>query len=562
MEKLIGWFHKYLTQVSIRLILLAAMVITLVFYTLLMIMRPVFRESLGTDNVIRSEECATVLNDRAISVFEPHVAQLDIPRIDITNNGMRVYLQLLKNLPYVAVAYWLTPNEIKMSIPPANNRKWLCDSLWKQKNLFIYKRTNEGNPIDRVGFRCFRAEGQSRCFMCLAFDTLGTRTAFQPPLRTTKENFGTFIVIEFDHDSIQQAIKQKMDFAIKHEDFFGIWTFEHVQRGFGILNLRDSTDTLWWYGTRKYRSVNEWYVKVSNSSRRNGFFRTEAYRETYSENPENLTKTDSKLRAFPIGLTLSTVFTLTALILIGFLYSKTRSLWLARETALDYLAHSLRTPISRIRIRGEILEQRRVESESEEREMQHGIVDECDRLNRTVMNSLLIVRGEINKSNLELINLNEVIEETEQSWEPVLRASRIQFAVKKPAAGTIGMFHRDLLLVMLDNLLDNSFRAISKRRQSEINDAPMEIVLSMELTSTQQAKISVVDTGTGFDTNQVRKLLNVRFLQTSLMNPDPGIGVGLRLVKEIVDRHKGRINVSNTPEGGAKMEITLPLSNQ
>src|ERR1700693_5797392 len=86
----------------------------------------------------------------------------------------------------------------------------------------------------------------------------------------------------------------------------------------------------------------------------------------------------------------------------------------------------------------------------------------------------------------------------------------------------------------------------------------------VELSTRQQraegalaAVISVVDNGPGF-----RKVMLGRLFDPYVTGKPRGTGLGLAIVKRIVEEHGGRIEAENRPEGGAKILVLLPVSDQ
>ena len=104
---------------------------------------------------------------------------------------------------------------------------------------------------------------------------------------------------------------------------------------------------------------------------------------------------------------------------------------------------------------------------------------------------------------------------------------------------------------MLDNLLTNAFKftpeggAISLRVWAEGRDVLMD----------------VTDTGTGIDPEEMQRIFE-RFYRaradSAQHHKGKGTGLGLALVKEIVEAHRGRITVRSKPNEGTTFLIRLP----
>ena len=73
-------------------------------------------------------------------------------------------------------------------------------------------------------------------------------------------------------------------------------------------------------------------------------------------------------------------------------------------------------------------------------------------------------------------------------------------------------------------------------------------------TAGRQAKLTIADNGPGFPVE-----LLPRIFEPYVTTKARGTGLGLPIVKKIVEEHQGTIEISNAPEGGARIEIRLPL---
>lgn len=109
----------------------------------------------------------------------------------------------------------------------------------------------------------------------------------------------------------------------------------------------------------------------------------------------------------------------------------------------------------------------------------------------------------------------------------------------------------DSLEKILSNLLSNAIKFTPETGK-------IEVYLSK--LSAQAINITVCDNGPGIagdDLSQVFK----RFVRLEADHHGvPGVGIGLALVKELVDSHDGQVSVSSTPGKGCRFEVVLPLS--
>jgi light-regulated signal transduction histidine kinase (bacteriophytochrome) len=107
-----------------------------------------------------------------------------------------------------------------------------------------------------------------------------------------------------------------------------------------------------------------------------------------------------------------------------------------------------------------------------------------------------------------------------------------------------------MLRQALSNLIDNALKFSARRAQPEVK-------IGAEIRNGETV-FHVRDNGAGFDMRYAGRLFGV-FQRMHSATEFPGTGVGLAVVKRIVDRHKGRIWAEAVPDQGACFYFTLPL---
>ena len=103
----------------------------------------------------------------------------------------------------------------------------------------------------------------------------------------------------------------------------------------------------------------------------------------------------------------------------------------------------------------------------------------------------------------------------------------------------------------LQNLVANALRHTPEGGQ---------IILTAERAA-EGVRLAVRDTGSGIPAEHLPRIFD-RFYKTDASRTDPywksGSGLGLSIVKAIVERHGGTVSAANVPSGGAEFTITLP----
>ncbi|HSN64589.1 MAG TPA: ATP-binding protein, partial [Azonexus sp.] len=143
---------------------------------------------------------------------------------------------------------------------------------------------------------------------------------------------------------------------------------------------------------------------------------------------------------------------------------------------------------------------------------------------------------------VEPLDLNALISEVLGLYESSAVAIETQFAGDLPKV----LGDATQLRQVIHNLLRNSEDALEGR-----DAAAIRIVTER---AGQQARLLIADNGPGFPLE-----LLPRIFEPYVTTKARGTGLGLSIVKKIVDEHQGTIEISNAPEGGARMDIRLPL---
>jgi heavy metal sensor kinase len=213
------------------------------------------------------------------------------------------------------------------------------------------------------------------------------------------------------------------------------------------------------------------------------------------------------------------------------------------------LAHELRTPLAALR--GEIeLSLRRSDRDADERTTLASQIEELDRLARLIDQILTLARAESGQIHLTFkpVDVGELAASLVDQLEPVAQARTIDLRCERNGTvmvnGDAGWLQRLLL-----NLLDN---AIKFTREGG------HVVLRVSREA-GRARIDVRDTGIGMPPDVTPHVFE-RFFQAdpARSSGNDGAGVGLSLVKWIVDRHEGTIAVQSRVGEGSTFTVRLP----
>lgn len=212
------------------------------------------------------------------------------------------------------------------------------------------------------------------------------------------------------------------------------------------------------------------------------------------------------------------------------------------------IAHELRTPIAALR--GEIeLAARRSGATGTQREAAASQLEELDKLKRLIDQLLTLARAESGQIPLEHrpVELAPLVESVVEQLETVAQARGLTLTADIGARPAI-VGDAEWIERLLLNLLDNAFKF-----------TPSGGTVTVRLAEDEsEALLEVSDTGIGMTADVVPHVFE-RFYRG-----DParsaggfGVGLGLSLVKWIVDRHNGSVVAAGTPGAGARFTVKI-----
>ncbi len=280
--------------------------------------------------------------------------------------------------------------------------------------------------------------------------------------------------------------------------------------------------------------------------------------------------------AFP-GLTLAIKLRGTTLAAIGerfarisFLTLAALSLVLAGGIALTYrnvtkemalarlksdfvsnVSHELRTPLSLIRLYAETLEMGRLTSPDKYQEYYRIIRKESERLTALINNILDFSRIEAGRKEYDFreTDMSELVHNTLDSYRYQLEQSGFQFEEKIDDVPPMRV-DREAMARSLLNLVNNALKYSQDRKYIGVN----------LYRDNGSVKLEVVDQGIGIPHQEQQKIFE-KFYRVGdpLVHNTKGSGLGLSLVRHIVQAHGGEVSVDSAPGQGSKFTIVLPV---
>jgi two-component system CheB/CheR fusion protein len=225
-----------------------------------------------------------------------------------------------------------------------------------------------------------------------------------------------------------------------------------------------------------------------------------------------------------------------------------------RDRFLAMLSHELRNPLAAVQNSGYLLQQLQLTADAAE--AVQIVVRQCRHMARLLDDLLDVSRISQGKLVLhkELIDLRQPAADAVQNVEQQALVRRITLERHLPAEPLVVEGDADRLQQVQANLLVNAIKYTPTGGKVEFSVERLD----------GHALISVSDTGVGMSKQLQRRVFDL-FVQgnETLDRADGGMGVGLTLVRSIVDLHGGEVNAaSDGPGEGSQFTVKLPLSQQ
>lgn len=226
----------------------------------------------------------------------------------------------------------------------------------------------------------------------------------------------------------------------------------------------------------------------------------------------------------------------------------------AKSDFVANVSHELKTPLSLLSLFSEILELGRVKNEEKKIEYYRIMRHESLRLNKIIDNILDFSKIEAGRKtyNFEEGDVGEVIEKVLASYRYQIVNSGFDIHTNMQPDLPPVLIDREAMSQAISNLVDNAIKYSRDVKQLSITTKTSGTDLSIEMT----------DRGIGIPRAEQAKVFEKFYrVGNGLVHDVKGSGLGLSLVKHIIEAHKGTISVESDVGKGTRFTIRLPLAS-
>jgi two-component system, OmpR family, sensor histidine kinase BaeS len=225
-----------------------------------------------------------------------------------------------------------------------------------------------------------------------------------------------------------------------------------------------------------------------------------------------------------------------------------------RDRSRDFLAdvsHELKTPIAALRTFNELLADGQVDDIATQREFLEQSRQQIDRLDWLAANLLELSKLESGLVLLDLRpdDLRTVVESAVQQAHPAADRKGIRLVTVLPNEAIRQHHDPQRMGQVLSNLLGNAIKFTPNGGEVRVTLEP----------TTDGAELRVADTGVGINATELPFVFE-RFYRGEQAHESraAGSGLGLSIVRSIVEMHSGRVSISSTPGKGTEVAVDLP----
>jgi len=216
---------------------------------------------------------------------------------------------------------------------------------------------------------------------------------------------------------------------------------------------------------------------------------------------------------------------------------------------INNLTHELKTPIFSIGLATKILEE---DIEQSKKPILETIKQQIKRLNKHIDKVLELGEIEFQKKifNLKKVNFKPNLLNLCEDFHVLCKLENIEFLYQLDKGDYYINAESTHLENAINNILDNARKYASDKPRIELNASILK----------KQLIISVSDNGIGISEKEKQLIFKKYYrIPNGNLHKVKGYGLGLSYVKEVVNKHKGKVEIESEPQHGTTVQIIIPI---
>lgn len=225
-----------------------------------------------------------------------------------------------------------------------------------------------------------------------------------------------------------------------------------------------------------------------------------------------------------------------------------------QQDFVSAVSHELKTPLTSIRMYGEMLKEGWAEPEKQQQYYEF-IHDESERLTRLISNVLQLANITRNEPQFDLqpVTVGELMNQIESKISSQVQRAGFKLELQKDEQADKATINidEDCFAQIIINLVDNAIKFSKGAKEKRIG-------ITSKLTSDNKVMFAVRDFGPGVSRHQMKKIFKLFYrAESELTRETVGTGIGLAIVHQLSVAMNGKVDVINQ-EPGAEFRVSFP----
>lgn len=219
----------------------------------------------------------------------------------------------------------------------------------------------------------------------------------------------------------------------------------------------------------------------------------------------------------------------------------------AQRRFVSDATHELKTPLASIKLLSDSILQNDMDTETV-REFVSDIGNEADRLTRLAQMLLTLNKAEVEEQEHEVVDLCQIVNRVYKMLAPIAAERRIRLTFETCAGCTVLSVEDDMYQILF-NLVENGIKYNTENGQVHVRLQRQE----------EDVIVCIEDTGIGIpDSSKARVFERFYRVDKARSRQAGGSGLGLSIVRDLVERNLGEISLSDSNVGGSVFRLVFP----